>query len=126
MTPLQELDNTQTQLHTYFNALELNFTSTANPLPSFEDYNQLLDNSTTITAAQDGASRGASFAIGALVDHAHLVAAIQREFNMRAKSRALYFVDGQDDINKVLDYISFMHGSYTNYIRGKAPEQGRE
>lgn len=126
MNSLAELTNTQTQLNAYFKALSLNLTSTANPLPSFEDYNQLLVSDSTMVAAQAGASQGASYAIGALVDHAHLLAAIDREFNMRAKPRALYFVDGHDDIIKLLDYISFMRGSYYNYIRGKSLEQGTE
>lgn len=126
MTSLAELDNNKTQLNIYFNALSLNLTSTSNLLPSFEDYNTLFATDSMMTDAMDGIGRGASYAIGALVDHIHLIAAIQREFNMRVKTRDLYFVDGQDDVNKMLDYVDFMHGSYRSYMSGKSQEQEHE
>lgn len=126
MSSVTELDTLAGNLEDYFDLLQTNLETPSQPLPSFEDYIGNLIYDDLLTDAQAGSVRGPSFSIGAAVDAAHLVAAIQREFAMRSKSKIAYFADGQDDVGKLLDYIDYMHGSYTGYMNGITPQQRQE
>jgi len=126
MSSFNELDVFDTQLTNYFTALATNFGNPASTLPSFEDYSTTLSYDVLLTEAQAGAIRAASYSTGALVDSVHMIAAIQREFNMRTKTKAQYFLDAQDDMNRVVDFIGFMRHKYSNYMRGTTPEQSKE
>lgn len=126
MSSFDELNTLEEQLSDYFDKLSANMANPSNPLPSFEDYIASLTYDTLLTEAQSGAILGSNYSTGASVDLCHLIAAIQREFRMRSRSKFLYFADAEDDSNRVIEYIDTLHGKYTNYLRGTAPEQGKE
>lgn len=126
MSSFSELATLETQLTTYFTALSANFANPALAMPSFEDYIGALGYNVLLTEAQAGAQRAASYSTGALVDTVHMIAAIQREFNMRVKTKAQYFLNANEDTNKVVDFVEFMSAKYSNYMRGTTPEQSKE
>jgi hypothetical protein len=126
MSVATQLKNITDKLQGYFSALSLNLTSTANALPSFEDYVSLLDYDEIYTQAVDGAERAANYATGALSDTVHQVIAINREFDIRSKTKSQYFSDGIVDSATDAANYQDMYGRYTNYYRGTAPEQMRD
>lgn len=126
MPAATELKAIRDSLSDYFTKLSDNLTSTANPLPSFEDYIASLVFDATLTDATQGAIRAASYSTGALVDAVHLFTAIQREFAMREQTKSDYFIAAIDDTDKVVGYFDDLYGKYLNYYRGTSPEQTRE
>lgn len=126
MSSFTELDTLEEKLVDYFDKVLANVSDPTKALPSFEDYVLDLSYDVLLTEAQAGAQRAASYSTGALVDTVHLIAAIIREFNMRTKTKAQYFLDAEDDNARVIDFIEFLHAKYKNYLRGAAPEQAKE
>lgn len=126
MSSFDELDTLEEKLVDYFDKVAANLASPAVALPSFEDYITDLSYDVLLTEAQAGAVRAANFSTGALVDTVHLIAAIQREFNMRSKGRIQYYADGEDDTSRTVNFIETLHAKYRNYLRGAAPEQAKE
>lgn len=124
MSSITELRNITQQLSDYFSKLSLNLVNTANALPSFEDYSDLLVYDALYADAVFGTTRAASFTVGALADTVHQVIAVNREFAMRAKGKAFYFVDAQTDSGNDASAYDDMYGRYLNYMRGTSPEQG--
>jgi hypothetical protein len=82
MTAVEELKQIRDKLTDYFTKLGLNFANAASPLPSFEDYVAQLVYDQILTKGTEGADRVASYSTGSLVDTAHFVSAIQREFSI--------------------------------------------
>jgi hypothetical protein len=123
MTSVEELKQISDKLTDYFDKLGLNFENTSNALPSFEDYVASLVYNEILTKALEGADRVASYSIGSLVDTAHLVAAISREFDMRSSTKANYFSVSVDDMDNLTGYLNGLYGRYLNYYRGTSPEQ---
>jgi hypothetical protein len=123
MTAVEELKQIRDQLTDYFTKLGLNFDNAASPLPSFEDYVAQLVYDQILTKATEGADRVASYSTGSLVDTAHFVSAIQREFDMRGSTKANYFSDSIDDTDNLISYLDGLYGKYLNYYRGTSPEQ---
>ena len=126
MSSPDELQTITDALTEYFGLVAANIATPTAPLPFFEDYTDSIVYDDLLTDAFTGVSRGANYAIGAIVDTVHLAFAIEREFGMRTKLRAQYFADAQEDLDKLADYLNFMQGSYTNYIRGTSVEQYKE
>lgn len=126
MSSFTELATFETQLTAYFNLLGANLLTPSSPLPSFEDYSAALTYDVLLTEAQAGADRAASRSTGALVDSVHMIAAIQREFNMRTKTKVQYFLDAGEDVSNVVDFVDFIQAKYRGYMKGTTPEQSRE
>lgn len=126
MSSATELKNFRDQLKDYFDKLALNISSAANPLPSFEDYDELLTFDSIITDAIQGSDGAASYSVAALVDTTHLLAAIEREFIMRRNTKANYFEMAVEDSEKITGYVETLYGRYLNYFRGTSPEQQSE
>jgi hypothetical protein len=123
MTSPVQLQEITTQLSTYFSRLQLYLNNPTNTPPSFEDFVELLNYEDVLTDALRGENRTASFVTGALADVVHIVIAIKREFNMRVKTKALYYVDGETDAAQVDDFYTALYAEYINFFRGAAPEQ---
>ena len=126
MSSVDELHIITTKLAEYFTNISLNLDSTANSLPSFEDYIDFIIYDSILTDAQQGSDRAASFSTGALVDTVHLAAGLEREFEIRTKSKGDYFLEGEEDTDNAAIYIAELYGKYLNYYRGTSPEQAKE
>lgn len=125
MSSVDQLEVITDKLIEYFDKVSLNLDSIANALPSFEDYIAFIVYDQILTDAVQGSDRAAAFSTGALVDTVHLATAIEREFDMRGKTKAEYFEDGIEDASNTADYARFLFGKYLNYYRGTSPEQAR-
>jgi hypothetical protein len=123
MTVSAQLKNIAVTLANYFDALSVNLATPASSMPSFEDYVSLLDYSDIYVEALSGIDRAASYSTGALTDTVHQVIAINREFDMRAKTPAQYFADASVDAATDAQNYQDMYGRYFNYFRGTSPEQ---
>lgn len=125
MTIKDQLKNISDTMSGYFTAVSTNLDTPASPTPSFEDVVSLLEYDELLVAAIEGVNRAANYATGGLTDIVHQVIAVNREFDMRAKSPAQYIEDGAVDAGTDSSVYNDIYGRYYNYLRGTSPEQGQ-
>lgn len=91
--------------------------------PMLEDVFVDMDYSEILKDAIRGENIAANFATGSLVDTVQIVISINREFSLRSKSKAQYYVDAESEYDTDSGYYSHLYPTYYNMFRGKAPEQ---
>lgn len=107
----------------YYKNLQNNIADTNNALPMFEDIIMNFDYSEILRKAVDNRNMSANFITGALVDTAHDIMAVQREFSIRSTSRYSYFIDSMSEYAKDSDYYSSFYAINLNLFNGTSPDQ---
>lgn len=110
-------------LNGYFSAVEDYINGDSATLPMFEDVASLLRYDEIFNDAIRGEKLAANFTTGALVDTVQIVIGINREFNLRAKTKAQFYADASDEYAIESGYYSHLYPTYYNMFRGKSPEQ---
>lgn len=123
-TTYEQLKSITTNLNGYFAAVALFIANPASAVPSFEDYSDMSFDA-ILTDAIQAFDTAPSYALGATVDLCHIAMAINREFGMRAKTKAAYFLDAQVDANTSADLFIDLYARYLNYFRGTSQEENR-
>ena len=93
------------------------------PLPMFEDVVKVFVYDEILRDAIRGEKLSANFATGALVDSVQFIIGILREFTLRAKPKAQYWLDSQAEYGIDAGYYGHLYPTYFNMYRGKSPEQ---
>jgi len=126
MSSLLQIKDCFAALEEYHTAIKDNLVSTANALPSFEDYITRMEVPNVLVDSVASENRSSSFATGALTDTVHRADAVKREMNVRTKSKSAYFSDATDDLGTQTVFYKSMYAKYLNYIRRTSPEQAKD
>lgn len=124
-TAIDQLKTITNGMNLYFTQLAAFFTTPSNPVPSFEDFVDLLVYDVVLTEALNSQDRSPSYIEGALTDLAQQAMAIHREFNIRSKTKGDYYGDAIHETTISAEYYTAMYGLYYNYFRRTTPEQSR-
>lgn len=107
----------------YFNDVAAYINGDSATLPMFEDVVPSFVYDEILRDALRGEKLSANFTTGALVDTVQMVIGINREFNLRAKTKTEFYLDSFDEYITDANYYAHLYPTYYNMFRGKSPEQ---
>jgi hypothetical protein len=102
----------------FYSDLEAFLLGNSTTCPEFSDYVSNLDYSELHRVALTSQIGSANYPGGAAVENVHHMAAANREYGIRQKSKADYYADGQTDSGNESDYYSAMMTYYGNMLQG--------
>jgi hypothetical protein len=102
----------------FYSDLEAFLLGNSTTCPEFSDYVNNLDYSELHRVALTSQIGSANYPGGAAVENVHHMAAANREYGIRQKSKADYYADGQTDSGNESDYYSAMMTYYGNMLQG--------
>ncbi len=121
-THIDQLKSYSLSMRDYYKALSAHFSDSTN-LPMFEDIVSTFDYSEIIKRAWENQKMSANFLTGSLVDTVHDIMAVQREFAIRVKTRASYFLDAPSDYISDADSYEAYYAINNNMFKGTSPDQ---
>lgn len=123
MAASDQLKSITDALRDYFEGISEFVSGDSDTVPMFVDVVPSLVYDEILTDGLRGEKLAANFTTGALVDTVQFVIGIKREFSLRSKSKAQFYVDAEVEYQTDSDYYEHLYPTYYNMYRGKAPEQ---
>lgn len=96
----------------------------AQPIPSTDDLVAEFDYSELLRMATTRASDSASYENGAAVENIHMMAAIDREYSLRTKSKLDYYTDAAAEFLDESNFYATMKVYWVNMLNGIYKEGG--